>query len=115
MSFVDFDRCLDSLAVLSGRVVHKLKSKRKFRVRVCRYGGTIRKPWRTRQREDSDVDGDSMGDDPPDYQLQGPHEQLDACLDNSTRRDATTIRREATTSRRDAATSGLHSGAIYVQ
>jgi hypothetical protein len=42
LNFKEFDRCLHSWSVLNGRGYLKYATKQKFRVRVCRFGKTLR-------------------------------------------------------------------------
>lgn len=68
MSFDAFDQCLDSWAVLNGRGAHRLATKHKYQVRVCRYGLVVRKHWRSRVGADKNQSNDeaSFDDDSGD-------------------------------------------------
>lgn len=70
-NFNEFDRCLHSLVVLTGRGIHKLKTKHKQRVRACRYGPVLRKAWRERDRPD-DGNEDRPHENSPDRDSSDP-------------------------------------------
>ncbi|CAM6102768.1 unnamed protein product [Calypogeia fissa] len=58
-SFREFDRCMDSWGIMNGRTFSKHKTNDNFRVRLCRYGKTVRKNAKKTVQHDPTIKGDS--------------------------------------------------------
>ncbi|CAM6100996.1 unnamed protein product [Calypogeia fissa] len=64
-NFDEFDRCMDSWAVIHGRIVARLKTQLTHCVRVCRFGKIIKKIYKkTSDKEPGGTDANRLEQEP---------------------------------------------------
>lgn len=66
-SLKQFERCLQSLCVLTGRKMHSVETQKHYQLCVCPFGGRARRPWRhgARGHPTTDEKDEGLDEGPP--------------------------------------------------